>query len=257
MVSGVWALIALSFGLLVYIAAGVLATSLPIGLRVRVGRFYYKQSMKSYRQVAIVRRILGGLELYPIAIDDEQKTANVTLDSGLLSDDKKLPFRDPDGRIKRLFNKPVAVVVEELPAAVSPELAELGYWANEKASRDGLLRADGGQHKVDPYVPVDDGLRVVDPISALHIASKNTKPENVKTVEEITKERFSEYGNRIGLAETAGVITGFAVGLGGVALLAYVRDSLLDGQGASPPDGGVVPLDVTVDLAMQVLVVVL
>lgn len=233
MVSIVWSVIAISTGLLVYLLPPVLGPTLPMDLRQRVGDFYYAQAMRSFRQVAFVRRVLGGYELLPISVDDEQKLAQVTLDSGMLSSDKKLPFKDPDSRIKRLHQKPVALAIEEAPAAIDAELAELGYWLRQHETKRGLEQSG----KINPYLPMSKGLRLVDPLDFVNLVSKNVEPENVETTKQLTEKRFEEYGRDIGMAETIGTLTGFGVGIGAIAAVQYFKTEIMDagGGGASQP----------------------
>lgn len=273
MVSILWGVIAFSLGLLIYLIPAVVAQTLPVEDRRRVGLYYYKNSLKSYRQVAFVRRQLAGFELLPITVDDEQRLAKVTLSSGLISDDKELPFKDPASCIGRLFNKPIAIVPETIPAAVDAKLSEIGYWRERQILNEGGERKIGeDEHgnplfEVNPWVKVGTGLRIVDPIDIRSLVAKDVQPENVKTTEEMTKARFREYGQKVGLAETAGLMTGFAFGIGGVAVLSYIRNRILDGGGGStptnplPPMGGgvIVPIDATPVLspALDVLAVIL
>lgn len=238
MVSILWGVIALSLGILVYLLPATFAPLLPIDLREKIGDFYYRNAMRSFRQVAIVRRTLGGVELIPISVDDEQKLAKATLSSGMLSDDKKLPFKDPDNRIKRLYQKPAAVVCEAVPAAIDAELAELGYWVRQHATSTGLER-DG---KINPYVRVTDGLRVVDPVDILGLVTKDVEPENIETATELTKRRFDKYGSKIGAAETVATLMGFGAGVGGVGLLTYLNQKILDGGGAGKPTNPLPPV---------------
>lgn len=229
MVSLVWAAIAFSLGLLVYLGAPAVGGLLPIRLRRSVGRFYFDLSMRSYQKVALLRRLLGGYELLPISVDDEQKVAEVTLSSGLVSDDKTLPFKDPDKRLMRLHSKPMAMLVEDVPAAVDAELAEIGYWLRRHETEKSLEHGD----RIMPYVEMSPDLRVSEPLDTLNIVSNGVQPETVKTTEELTKERFAEYGSNIGMAETIGTITGFAVGIGAVAGMQYISDNLLDGSSSA------------------------
>lgn len=233
MVSLVWVAVAAASGLLVYLVPPVLAASLSDTWRERVGDFYYKQSLRSFERLAFIDRVIGGYELLPIAVDDEQKHAQVTLDSGTISDDKTLPFDDPDGRIGRLFQKPIAVVYEGVPAAIDAELAELAYWVNQKALDEGIEhevdRPDGRTEAVvDPYIELPDVLRVAAPLDALSLVCKDIEPENIETTKRLTEERFAKYGSRIGMTEML-TFTGFAFGIGAVAFLQYVRQNLLDG----------------------------
>lgn len=227
----VWSMIALSLGFTIYIAPAAFGVMLPVESREKLGNFYYGMAMKSFRQVAIVRRLIGGLAMLPIYIDDRQKVAQVTLSSGLISDDQNLPFKDPDNRILRLFDKPLTVLVEEIPAALDAELSEIGYWVREHDTERGLF-VDG---KINPYFKMDSKLRIVDPIDALEVIPNNVHPENIETAEELTKQRFQKYGSRIGAAETIGTLMGFAFGVGAVAAIAYLRQNTLDGSTSSDP----------------------
>lgn len=239
MVSVVWSLIMVCLGLLVYFATPILAPALPVDLQRRVARYHSDLAMRAYQQVALVRRKLGTFELYPLSVNDEEKLAQVTLDSGIVSDSEKLEFADPDNRMLRLHRKPFALVYEGIPAIIDAELAELGYWTRERDTERGLYREP--EEKVDPFLPMSDSLRVVDPGHLAHLAGKAIEPENIKTARQLTKERFSKYGQKVGMAETIGVITGFAVGAGGVAAMQYVKTNLLDGGGKTDP-GSTIPI---------------
>lgn len=264
MVSVIWAMISLSFGFMCYLLVAAAGGMAPVDVQTRIGRFYYSLAMKSFGQVAIVRRLLGSYELLPIGVDDNHKVAEVTLSSGVISDDKKLPFKDPDNRLKRLFAKPLALVVEDIPAAVDAELSEFGYWAREHDISRGILRADGGTKKIDPYFRMSDGLRIVDPLDSLALVPKAIQPENIETAKQLTKKRFEKYAGRFGVVETAGLILGFAVGAGGVAAMQYIRERVLPGGGGGAPGlpdvgsfglGGtiMVPMDWLVQLAVIIV----
>lgn len=256
MVSIVWAAIAASLGLLVYLLPPVLARGLPGELQESIGDFYYRQSLRSFESVAFVKRVIGGYELLPIAVDDEQKHAQVTLSSGVVSDDKTLPFDDPDGRIGRLFAKPIALVYEGVPAAIDAELAELAHWTNQKATDEGIehetttvkTHDETGTARevetkvIDPYVEVPTALRAADPLDALSLVCKDVEPENIETTKQLTRERFAKYGSRIGMMEML-TFTGFAIGLGGVAAVEYMRSEILDrGPGGGSVNTGLPPL---------------
>lgn len=245
MVSILWGTIALSSGLLLYLAPPALAPLLPMEWRLKIGHYYFGQCSKSFRNLAFVRRLLSGYELHPIGVDDEQRLAQVTLSSGIISDDKKLPFKDPDDRISRLYQKPTAVVPEILPAAVDAELAEMAHWVQQKELNEGLHR-DG---RVDPYVRVKDSLRLVDPMDVINLVGKDVEPENVETCTQLTKQRFEKYNANIGLAETLGTLTGFAFGVGAVAGIQYLQQNLLDGGGG----GASAPVEIPMGLAIPPL----
>jgi len=214
MVSVVWSLLMLCTGLLAYLLSAFLAPIAPAGLQQQLARYHSSLSMRAYQQAALVRRTLGHYEMLPMTVNDEEKLAQVTLDSGLISDDEQLEFADPDNRLLRLHKKPLALVYEGIPATIDAELAEIGHWWRETETERGLYDPD--TEKVNPYIPMSDRLRVVDPADIATMVSKSIQPENIKTARLLTKERFSEYGSAVGMAETVGVITGFAVGAGGV-----------------------------------------
>jgi hypothetical protein len=245
MVSIVWALIAISSGFLAYLIPAAAGQALPIDLRYRVGTFYYKLSARAFGQFAFVRRILGGYELHPIQVDDEHKTAQVTLASGMISDDQILPFKDPADAVSRLYSKPVTLLVEEVPAALDAELSELGYWTQEHDFERGLVQEHDGDTKIDPYVRMSDGLRLVDPVDSLSLVTKNVAPENIQTAKELTRRRFDEYGSKVDAVQMLSLFTGFAVGVGGVAVVQYMKSNVIESGGgtggSSPIDGGTLP----------------
>lgn len=251
MVSILWGVIAFSLGLLIYLLPPVLAPLFGVDDRVRIGRYYFAQAMRSFRQVAIVRKLLSGYELLPLDVDDSQRLAKVTLSSGLISDDKELPFRDPANTISRLFQKPIAIVPEHLPAAVDPRLAEWAHWDGEQAVETGVQRQTGTDEKGLPQVEVDlsinakEGLRITDPKSIVNLAGNGIEPENVKTAEEETRARFTKYGSKVGVAETAGMIMGFAIGLGGAAAVEYLNTRVLaDGGGGGGGPTNPIPMTI-------------
>lgn len=231
----VWLLIALSLGILVYMAVPVLAMTAPVNIRERVGKFYLKLAARALKQFAFVRRVLSGYDVKPIVVDDEQKLLKNTLSSNTLGDDEEYRFKDPDNRIKRLFNKPVAMNYELIPAAIDPELAEIGQAVEEKQYNEGLQSGNPAEGKddvtVDPYVKVPSELQLVDPIDAFTIVPNSVDSENVKTTEQLTKKRFEKYGSRIDAMQLMSGVTGFLLGIGGAIGAAYVRENLLDGGG--------------------------
>lgn len=274
MVSIIWALVALCTGLLCYLLPPMVAPMLPPDLRTKVGRYYYRNAMRSFRQVSIVRRQMSGYELLPISVDDQQRLAKVTLSSGMISDDKELPFKDPIDGIGRLFQKSLAVVPEDLPAAVDAKWSELGYWRRQQTLNEGAERVvDQDQQgrqivEVNPWIKVSTGLRIADPRDIKSLVGESVEPENLKTTEEMTRQRFSKYGPRTGLASTAGLLTGFGFGAGAVGVLAYIRSNLIDGGGGGgggptnplPPIGGIafpaVDVAEVATTALEIMVVV-
>jgi len=246
MVSIVWSCIALSTGILIYLIPPALAPTLPTTTQQRIGHFYYRMAARALDQWAFVYRMIGGWDIIKVNVDDERKLAQVTLSSGMISDDKKLPFKDPDNRISRMYNKSMAVVIEDVPAAVDAELAEFGHWLRKHDVEQGLF--DGQQ--VNPYMRVRDSFRAVNPVDALHLVGKGVEPENVETAKQLTKKRFEQYGSKVGVAETAGTIMGFIAGVAGIGGLQYIQQNLLDSGGSSEPtsplpmgDLGVVVVD--------------
>jgi len=252
MVSFVWALIAFSLGVLIYLIPPVMAPATGIQTQQRIGDFYYHMSARALDKFAFVYRMIGGWNIIQVDVDDERKLAQVTLSSGMISDDKKLPFKDPDSRISRLYNKSMAVVIEDVPAAVDAELADLGYYAHKHKTERGLW--DG--QKVNPWMRVKDGVRAVDPLDVLYLVPNAVEPENVQTAKLLTKKRFEQYGNDVGVAETLGTITGFIVGVLGVAGVMYIKSNMLDGGGGDPGPTNPVPVDVA-PMMMDVMGVVL
>jgi hypothetical protein len=242
--------VAFSLGLLGYLLPAAVAPLFGVEVQRSIGQHYYKQGARSFRQFAFVRRALSGVELKPISVQADRRLAEVTLSSAMVGENHTLPFEDPAGRIGRLYNKPVAIVCEALPAATDPELAELGHWTHHKEMADGL---DDGEI-VDPHIGVSNEVRVSDPMDTLYLAGKSIEPENVKTAFELTRKRFEQYGSQLGMAETLGTLTGFAMGLGGVAGIRYLQNQVLDGAGGG---GGVtappVPLHALSDAVVMVL----
>lgn len=240
MVSIIWGAISASLGVMVYLIIPFLGSLYPIETRLKVGRAYFKMAARSFKQFSFVRRVLSGYDVIPIAVDAEQKLLKVTLSSSIVGSDKEYQFNDPDNRIKRLFNKPVAVAFELIPAAVDPELAEFGTWVREKDLNEGLWDGDpksaDGDVKIDPYIEMPDHLHLVDPIDAFELVANAVDPENIKTAEELTRKRYEKYGSRIGLAETMGTLMGFGAGIIAVAVLKYINQNILDGGGGGTPD---------------------
>lgn len=257
MVSFVWATFSVALAILVYIVASMTAMVLPVELRKKVGGFHFKLAARCLKQWTFVRRILSGYDVMPISVDDEQKLLKVTLSSSLASDDNEYPFKDPDNRIKRLFNKPVALTFEQIPAAVDAELAEAGYWVGEKSRDEGLVNGDPYKDpdgvSVDPYVEMDDGLRLVDPVDVFHIVGNDVDPENVKTAENLTKKRFEKYTTGVGMTEMMTAIMGFCVGWGAILVMEYAKQNIIGSGGGGGSDLPSSPLGMT-HLALDMVV---
>lgn len=260
MVTILRAAIAASLGMMVYLAIPILFTNAPVYMRRRVGSFYLKLSARALKQFAFVRRVLSGYDVMPIDVDDEQKLLNVTLSSSTLGSDSVFEFNDPDNRISRLYSKPAVVAYENIPAVVDAELAEIGHWVGEKENEDGLWSGDPQDPEsvtVDPYVEMDTGLHLVDPIDAFELVGNGVDPENIKTTEKLTKKRFEKYKTNIGATEVISTVVGFFAGLGGMMLMEYVNTTLLDGEGGSgvdiPMNPGLVDTTHLVDLVVMLL----
>lgn len=234
MVSVMTSLVAIIFGMMLYIGLPVAAMSAPVELRKKIGTFYYKMGARALKQFTLVRRVLSGYDVIPITVDDEQKLLKATLSSSTLGEDNEYRYADPDGRVMRLFGKPIAIAYEEVPAAVDAEMSEWGYWTQQKADGEGLWNGDVGKEggvEVDPYVEVSSNLRLVDPVDVFNLVPNDVDPENIKTTEKLTKDRFSKYGEGVGLKESLRVIISFAVGAGGVIAMRYVEQNMIGESG--------------------------
>jgi len=86
----------------------VLGNSLPTLYQRKIGQWCYRSAMRGYGEIALVWRELGGPELKPLKVDDEEGVARVILSSGTLGDDKTLSFEDIDRRLHRLHGRPLA-----------------------------------------------------------------------------------------------------------------------------------------------------
>jgi hypothetical protein len=200
---------------------------------------HYKQCAKCSGEMAIVWRLMGGPSIKPVSVDDEEKTAQVTLSSGTLSEDETLPFRDPDDRLLRLHKKPLAMLAEPWPAAVDAELAEYGHWKQRKEESEGIERDDG---RIDPWLPASPKLRAANPIDAMALAAKSVSPEDVKTAKKMTEARYDKYQSGIGAKETLSTMVAFAVGAGTVVGVIYVRDEIMGSSSGGGSASGTVPL---------------
>jgi len=235
MVAILWAAVAFFAGLGVYFLFPLTAISARVSIRQRVGKPYLKMGVRLLKQFSFVRRVLSGYDVLPIDVDAEQKQLKVTLDSKTLGDDQEFPFNDPDNRIKRLWNKPVSTNFELIPAAVDAGLSELGHWVREKRINAGLYDGDPEQDfenvTIDPYILVNTGLRLVDPIDVFELTPNDIDPENIKTAEAHTRQRYAQYGPKIGLTETLAVLMGFGTAGGSMAIAAYIQQRILRGGG--------------------------
>jgi len=245
----------MTLGLFMMVGLGVylvvipfIALTQPPAIRKRVGDHYAKAAARLLEQFTYVRRLLSGYDVLPIGVQAEKKLLKVTLASSSIpgKSDKTYRFANPDDRIKRLFKKPVALNYEKVPAAVDAVLAELGHWVREKDTAAGLNRGK----KVDPYIPMSEGLHIADPLDAYEIVPNSVSPENITTTEKLTERRFEKYGQGVGLRESLAGVMGFFTGAGGVVLIQYVRDTLMHGGGGGPNVPTNVPLGMIVDLAV-------
>lgn len=221
------AMLALTGGFAVYAVIAAAAMGARPGLRNTIGSHYLKMAMRTLGQAALVRRQMG-YDLLPLEYDDEQKLMTVTLSSSSIpgKSANKHRFKDPDGRAKRLWQKPFVVTDELIPAALDAEISELGYWLSQKRVEEGLVRGE----KVDPWLTVKNELRLADPRDALTMVANGVQPERIKTVEQITKKRFEKYGSRVNLEQTLRVVIGFAAGAGMVIGMNYFTTEIMDGS---------------------------
>lgn len=260
MVSIVTALIAASAGFMIYLAIPVLVTTAPIHIRQRVGTFYLNLAARCLKQFTFVRRVLSGYDIIPINVDDEQKLLKVTLSSSTLGSDSEYRFADPDNRVLRLFNKPVAAAFELVPAAIDAELSEWGHWVREKKIEEGLNRGDYLEEpeevEYDPYVEASDGHRLVDPIDVYEIVPNDVDSENIKTGEQITKKRYELYNTGLGMKQTMRIMFGFAAGAGGVMAVQYVNEEVLGGGSGGAPIVGEETLQLAPMLADAVVMLI-
>lgn len=240
MVSITTALLACVAGFMLYVAIPIAAMAAPVQVRETVGTFYLKLGAKCLKQFTFVRRVLSGYDILPISVDDEQKLLEVTLSGSTLGEDNEYRFADPDNRIGRLFNKPIAIAYEQVPAAVDAELAEWGHWVREKEANSGLMAEGGENARIDPYVEATDSLRLIDPMEFFAVVTNDIDSETIRTAEKKTKKRFEKYNEGVSLEESLQVMMGFAVGAGGVMAMHYVQTKVIGGGSDGPPGSGIV-----------------
>jgi hypothetical protein len=252
MLSATWALVAFMTGVLALILLAVVGQIVAVDLRKRLVNPYFKWAETVMGPSAIVWRRLGRPTLKPIAIDDEREVAEVTQSSGVLSDDVKLPFRDEADAKAPLFKHQLTVVPEGVPAAVDAELAELAHWFDQHAKRSGLRNGD----QFDPFVPLPDKARSVNPLDVTAALDVDVTPEDAKTVERHTEARFEKYGGMPSAKEAGAMLVTFGVGAGVVMFAVYLRQEVLGGGGGGAPEGGTVPIWIT-DMSDMMLDVVM
>jgi len=256
MVSAVGALLALQLGLLAVILLPLLGQLVALDIRQRIVSPYYKWAETVLGPCAIVWRRLGRPTIKPIEIDDEREVAEVTQTSGTLSDDQKLPFRDPADAKRPLFSKQLTVVPEGVPAAIDAEMAELSHWFNQQASRGHLETGDG---RIDPHLPVPEAARTVNPLDVLNVLDEDVTSEDIKTTERHTEARFQKYGGGPSAKEAGAMFVSFAVGAGIVMGAVYLRQEVLGDGGGSAGGSTTVPIpmvDVT-SAAADIMVMLL
>jgi len=239
MVSIIYAVLSACLGLLAYLLIAFVGGLGTVGLRHRVAHWYWSMAARVMGKIAIVRRSVGSYSLMKLKVDDEKGAGKVVLDDSLLGDSKGLYFDDPDNRIDRVKSKPVAVLHEDVPGVVDPELAELGYhWRNHYS--DGKHRAGEDGEQVNPYFAVDGQTRLVNIDDVKPLILHGSEPTDAGTIEDFTRKRFEKYRDNVGATEMLSALTGFGAGIIGMATVAYVRDSLLDGGVSNP--GNPVPV---------------
>lgn len=253
MVSLVSVALAASLGFMIYLAVPFVVMTFPIEVRHKVGTFYFEKAAKCLKQFVFVRRVLSGYDVLPINVDDEQKLLKVTLTSNLTKDDNEYRFQDPDNRIKRLYNKPVALAYEQVPAAIDAEMAELGHWLHEKNVNEGLWSGDMQEPDsvtVDPWLKMKRGLRLVDPLDAYQLVVNDVDAENIKTSEQLTKKRFEKYGSGVSAVQLMSGVLGFFAGIGGMMALKFFNQKVLDGGGGAPES----PIPVMIGIGIDTVV---
>jgi len=235
MVNFIYAILTACLGFLAYLLIAFVGSVGTAGLRHRIAHYYWGLATRAMGKIAIVRRSVGSYSLMKLKVDDEKGAGKVVLDDSLLGDSKGLYFDDPDNRIDRVKSKPVAVLQEDVPGVVDPELAELGYhWRNHYS--DGKHRAGEDGEQVNPYFDVDGRTRLVNIDDVKPLILNGSEPTDAGTIEDFTEKRFEKYGGGVGATEVLSALTGFGTGLIGMAVVAYVRDDVLDGGVSTPGD---------------------
>lgn len=249
MVDPIRVLLFFFLGVLAYIALPIIAGGMSAPVRRRVGKFYGDLGVKCLHQMVLVQKIVGGYELKQIEVDQEKKLLKTTLKSPLLGDDKDVKFNDPDARVKRLWNKHLTVIHEEIPSGISPELIEWMYWFRVHDEEHGT-QSEG---EVKPYMTAENTMRVVEPAQMKSGVSSGTQPKTIKTVVQLTKERMRKYGEGLGMKQAARIIFGFIAGAGVVYGGLYIKNEVIGGGGSidNPVGGGVI--QITMDTVVTLL----
>lgn len=232
-------IISAGMGLICFVALPwMIAPMLGEKWQVKVGRFYFWQSMMSYWNGQLVRRLMTGYDLASASHDPEMMADKVKING------EYQHRRDEVDMMSRLHNKPFGISFERLPVIVDVAFVELCQWHDKHTSNDRHLesetiRTDGGVHNrvrgVNPYFEVSKGLRLVDPSNAIDLISGSAKPDDGETAKEFTKKSQEGFRSQIGAAETLGVILGFGAGMGGMLLADKIVGSSGGGGGTLPP----------------------
>lgn len=228
MVSATWAAVSFMLGLCAIVVIPLLGQAVALDLRRKIGTPYFRWAEQSLGQLAIVWRRLGRPTLKSVSIDDEREVAEVVQSSGTLSDDQKLPFRDPADAKATLSKNQLTLVPEGIPAGVDAEMAEMAHWIDRKARTTGLQTDDG---RIDPHIPMADQPRAVNPLDIQRVLGNDVTPEDIKTTERHTRARFAKYGGRPSVKEAGAVFVSFGIGAGVVAFLVYLRDEVMSSGG--------------------------
>jgi len=242
-------------GLILYFGLPIiLAQVYPITIRKQIGDLYFWLAMHSFRRLTFVRKKLGGVNLQPISVDSQKKT-------GTYETHKEQHVDDPANTVDRIYGKPVLVQPEQVPAAVSATLAELGQaWHQHVRSgaavkQEEVATAQDGSpiqdEKVNPYFDVPSGNHMIDPADFIRLVANDSNPDDPAKAEAYTDKSQEGFKDNVGAVETVSLLTGF---IGSLVTVVGVDRYLLDGSGggastpAPPIPIGMLDVTATIDI---------
>jgi hypothetical protein len=239
----IWGVVGLLAGLVCFLAVPVLVGPvLPPAWRQRVGDFYGALWTMALDRGGFVGRKSGGIDLAHSAFDAELEREKVPLDG------EDHYYKDPGGRMSRLYNRPIGLWPEDGDLTVSPLDCALGR-ADERAAREygneNVVEVDGeAQQFIRDQVHLPRQREAVQIRDVLPILTNAASPKLPDITETFVEHSQSGFGSRdiVGLM-TMGILGAMGFGMTWFAFTQVDKVA---------PAGGV-----TVPIAMDMLGVML
>jgi hypothetical protein len=191
----VWGVVGLLLGVVCFLAVPVLVgPMLPASWRQQIAHFYGTLWTMALDRGGFVGRKTAGIDLAHSSYDAELEREKVGLDG------EDLYYKDPAGRMARLYNRPIGLFPEDADVIISPVDCALGR-ADERAEKEhgngSVFEIEGSARQfIRDQVLLSRTREVVSIRDVVPLLTNAASPKLPETAETYVKHSQSGFGSR-------------------------------------------------------------